>query len=96
MRNKFVWTHQRHKQKNKSIIIKTKTLKCKLWGLNLGPQGEKRYALPTGLDKFCAYSFPTKLLKHNQARRQDLWRRARCHVGATTSKCASVARTSAP
>jgi hypothetical protein len=39
MRNKFVWTHQRHKQKNKSMI-KTKILKCKLWGLNLGPQVE--------------------------------------------------------
>jgi hypothetical protein len=30
MRNKFVWTHQRHEQKIKS---KTKILKCKLWGL---------------------------------------------------------------
>jgi hypothetical protein len=36
-------------------------------------------ALPTRLDKLCAYSYPTKLLKQNRARRQDLWRRARCH-----------------
>jgi hypothetical protein len=68
-KNKFVWTHQQHKKKQ---INKTKILKCKLWG----PLGEKTYALPTELDKLCAYSFSTNLLKHNRARRQDLWRRA--------------------
>jgi hypothetical protein len=77
-------------------MIKTKILKRKIWGLNSGPQGEESHALPTRLEKLCAYSFPTNLFKHNRARRQDLWRRARCHVGATAFGCASVARTSAP
>jgi hypothetical protein len=46
-------------------------------GLEPKPQGEECCALPTRLDKLCAYSISTKLLKHNRARRQDLWRRAR-------------------
>jgi hypothetical protein len=49
-------------------MIKTKILKHKIWGLNSGPQGEEPHALPTRLDNLCAYSFPTKLLKHNRAR----------------------------
>jgi hypothetical protein len=68
-------------------MIKTKILKCKLWGLNSGPQGEEPCALPTELDKPYTYNFPTKLLKHNRARRQDLWRRARCHVGQVCQVC---------
>jgi hypothetical protein len=46
-----------------------KILKCKLWGqrgLNPGTHGEEPCALPTGVDKFCAYSFPTKVLNTSE------------------------------